>query len=215
MLIYILKKGVFMKKFSLIFVVVILVGISVCSCAVHSNKDNSDQLAALESQLAMLSVAESEGARRIEELLGQIADLEKQTDTSPPTETTANSDEPKKVGFTYTVSDEGATVTGYVGTEKNIVIPASIDGYSVVAIGDKAFLDTDLESVIISESVKSVGWFAFDGCVKLKSITVPSSVTSIGYYAFGSAEASSTIYCHADSFALQYAKSYGLSYTVI
>ena len=204
-----------MKKFSLIFLIAVIVGISVCSCAVHSNQDNGDQLAALESQLAMLSVAESEGAQRIDELLGQISDLEKQTCSSPPSETTTPSDETQKVGFTYTVSNNGATITGYSGNEKNIVIPASVDGYTVVAIGDNAFIDTSIESVIISESVTSVGWFAFDGCVKLRSITVPSSVTSIGYCAFGNAESIATIYCHADSFVLKYAKSYGLSYTVI
>ena len=149
-------------------------------------------------------------------MIKEIEQLKK--DTASNTQTTANSiseESNKAIGFTYTLDGGNATITGYIGNEKSIIIPASIDGYKVVAIADRAFADTFIESVIISESVTSIGWFAFDGCIKLKSITVPSSVTSIGYAAFGNAESPVTVYCHSDSFALKYAKSYGLSYTVI
>ena len=205
-----------MRKFSLMFLIVIVVGISICSCNFNSHSDTDDQLASLESQLAMLSASESAAAERINELLGQIAELENQTDTSAITQPQVESDvTTEKTGFTYNISEGAATITGYVGAEKHLVIPASIDGYTVVAIGDRAFADSLLESVIISENVNSVGWFAFDGCMKLKSITVPSSVTSIGYAAFGNSESPTTIFCHSESFVLQYAKSYGLTYTVI
>lgn len=203
-----------MKKLFIILMITLFC-LSGCSCPEDTSCDNSAQIASLEAEIASLRASEAESDRQIQELLDQIARLEDQAVTSPPNVTPPDTEQSETVGFTYTVSQGEATVTGYVGEEKNIVIPASIDGYVVVAVGDRAFADTDIQSVIISESVRSLGWFAFDGCVKLKSITVPSTVTSIGYCALGNSQSSATIYCHADSFALQYAKSFGLSYTVI
>ncbi len=41
-----------------------------------------------------------------------------------------------------------------------------------------------LQSMTIPSSVKSIGAFAFQGCIGLTSVTIPDSVTSIGQYAF-------------------------------
>ena len=46
----------------------------------------------------------------------------------------------------------------------------------------------DLESVIISNNVTSIGSLAFVDCRKLSSVTVPNSVTSIGESAFSRCE---------------------------
>ena len=42
----------------------------------------------------------------------------------------------------------------------------------------------DIKSVIIENSVTSIGDYTFSGCVNLTSITIPDSVTSIGNHAF-------------------------------
>ncbi|MDD6968482.1 MAG: leucine-rich repeat domain-containing protein [Treponema sp.] len=42
----------------------------------------------------------------------------------------------------------------------------------------------NLQTIIIPESVTSIGYQAFFGCTGLTSITIPESVTSIGHYAF-------------------------------
>ena len=56
---------------------------------------------------------------------------------------------------------------------------------SLISIGDWAFnACEELMSVIIGNSVTSIGNYAFDHCFKLTSITIPLSVTSIGYNAF-------------------------------
>ena len=67
----------------------------------------------------------------------------------------------------------------------NIVIPSSINGYSVTTIGDDAFSDcTALTSIVIPDSVTTIGYSAFYYCSSLTSIVIPDSVTSIGGGAF-------------------------------
>ncbi len=54
-----------------------------------------------------------------------------------------------------------------------------------VSISDNVFYDcTSLSSIVIPNSVTSIGTHAFDGCTSLSSIFIPNSVTSIGAYAF-------------------------------
>ena len=58
-------------------------------------------------------------------------------------------------------------------------------GNSVTSIGKYAFYDcTGLTNVTIGNSVTSIGWYAFEYCTGLTSITIPDSVTSIGEDAF-------------------------------
>ena len=61
-----------------------------------------------------------------------------------------------------------------------VIIPDSIR-----KIGDYAFYNcTSLTSIVIPDSVTSIGSYAFYNCTSLTSITIPDSVTSIGYGAF-------------------------------
>jgi hypothetical protein len=58
---------------------------------------------------------------------------------------------------------------------------------SVTSIGNRTFRNcTSLTSVTIGESVTSIGSSAFYNCSSLTSITIPNSVTSIGDAAFSS-----------------------------
>ena len=205
-----------MKRISFFALIAVLLCITVCSCSHSTDTGSTTDIALLESKLADVSEANARDSAKIDELISQISKLSPPSDTVTPQVTAPpSSDAETSVGFTYTVSDGTATLTGYSGSEKALVLPASIDGYRVTAVADSAFADSFIESVIISEGIQCIGWFAFNGCVKLRSITVPSSVTSIGYGALGSADSPITVYCHSNSFALKYAKSYGLTYTVI
>ena len=50
-----------------------------------------------------------------------------------------------------------------------------------------------LKSVVIGNSVTSIGGCAFESCKSLTSVTIPDSVTSIGYSAFGKCESLTSV----------------------
>lgn len=70
-----------------------------------------------------------------------------------------------------------------------VVIPETIDGYTVVEIGAEAFYNFDsLVSVKIPASVTSIGEKAFYDCDGIMDITIPESVITIGKDAFASCD---------------------------
>ncbi|MBR5548136.1 MAG: leucine-rich repeat domain-containing protein [Kiritimatiellae bacterium] len=70
-------------------------------------------------------------------------------------------------------------------TSGAIVVPSTLGGCPVTAIGDLAFAAcSGLTSVMIPNSVTRIGDSAFVACSGLASVTIPDSVTSIGRYAF-------------------------------
>jgi hypothetical protein len=94
-------------------------------------------------------------------------------------------------GFNYTLTGSDATVTGCTSTcPTTLVIPATLDGYSVITIGFRAFDSNSmtpegdkLTTVTIPNSVTTIGDAAFADN-NLTTVTIPNSVTSIGDSAF-------------------------------
>ena len=88
--------------------------------------------------------------------------------------------------FTYTVYAPGeVTITSYnkYGA-KNVVIPATIEGYPVVKIGTAAFARTEITSVILPDSITSIGNEAFESCKQLETVVMPKHLKTIGWEAF-------------------------------
>lgn len=125
--------------------------------------------------------------------------------TAPPSEESKN----VYLGFLYEIENGQATIVGYEGGNLSPIIPASIDGKPVRAIGEGAFSSLDITSVTIPDTVVTIGWFAFSDCSALAQAVIPKSVTAIGYEAFSGCKAV-TIYTERDSYAEKYAKSYGI-----
>lgn len=114
--------------------------------------------------------------------------------------------------FSYLLSGNELTITGYLGEESKVVIGSSYEiggiEYSVTAIGAEAFSEnTIVETVVFPDSVKiieewafysceklqevtfgdgleKIGADAFDGCASLTSITFPKSLKTLDEYAF-------------------------------
>ena len=140
-----------------------------------------------------------------EELLSRLMGENASDPESGTTEDTVADD------FLYAVENGAVTITSYIGTAKNVVIPETIEGLPVIAIGENAFSGrADLCSVVLSDRVCVIGWFAFSGCVSLEQIQIPSSVTAISYGAFENCPSRMTVLCKSGSYAEQYARSYGI-----
>lgn len=81
----------------------------------------------------------------------------------------------------FTVSN--GEIIAYTGTASDVVIPDTIDGQTVSAIGVGAFKGKGLTSVKIPDTVKTIGKQAFYSN-KLTSAIIPDGVNSIGAQAF-------------------------------
>lgn len=77
-------------------------------------------------------------------------------------------------GYTYTLTDGKATLTGYSGAGDAITIPDTLLGDTpVTAIGAGVFKNyTSLTSVLIPAGITSIDNTAFDGCTSVTSFTV-------------------------------------------
>ena len=109
---------------------------------------------------------------------------------APVTESIAvdKNDVPEMAEYKYTVdkSTGSVTINKYLGDDSVVLIPPTIGGYTVRAIGSKCFEKQSLKGVVIPEAVISIGNNAFQGCKNLSSVTfegAPSTIT-VGDKAF-------------------------------
>ena len=84
-------------------------------------------------------------------------------------------------------------LANYTGTRRNVSIPSTYNGGTVVAISDNAFAgNTSMETLVIPDSVTSIGAGAFADCANLKALTMSSKVTTMGDRAFDGCDAIET-----------------------
>ena len=92
--------------------------------------------------------------------------------------------------YQYTVADEKATVTGYLGDQPDVTVPSHLGGFPVTAIESSAFARLfSLKKIVLPEGLLSIGEKAFASDIALESIVIPNTVTFIGDHAFDSCEA--------------------------
>lgn len=120
----------------------------------------------------------------------------KETFHLPPVRAERTLTEWKEI-YTFDTKDDTVVIKGYKGSDVNVVIPAMIGKYQVVGIGQAAFsprasgvradakaVRTNLLSVVLPDSVLSIGDEAFAHCSRLAQITLPKNVSTIGSNAF-------------------------------
>ena len=76
-----------------------------------------------------------------------------------------------QLGFYFKTNGKRCIITKYNGTDKNILIPDTIDNKPVKAIGKNSFKGTSIESVVFPESILSIGDNAFMDCSCLKEVS--------------------------------------------
>ena len=113
------------------------------------------------------------------------------------------------VVYHYQLKEGKATITGFEGTAKFLNLPDTLDGYPVVAIGERAFEGKELTAVVLPEGLETIEWFAFYNCASLSEVSLPASLSLIGHAVFDGCP-NVTLCCPAGSYAAQYAQSYGL-----
>lgn len=89
--------------------------------------------------------------------------------------------------FAYQLNydERSYTVSGYKGNTKRVVIPDSYSGKPVTILFDKLFSGhSEIESVVIPDSVTDLGEFLFDGCMNLHHITLPPNLMFLWGYTF-------------------------------
>jgi len=111
--------------------------------------------------------------------------------------------------FAYILTDDDVVMdangyiisSSYIGTERNIIIPDTLDGIKVIGIADGAadgvsvkgtanvaatsgvFYNKSLSSVTLPLALEYIGAYAFNSN-QLRSVTIPNSVVFIGEHAF-------------------------------
>lgn len=89
-----------------------------------------------------------------------------------------------KTSFEYFVDkvNKVVTINRFLGDEINVVVPETIDGYPVTYVD--GFTDSNIESVVFSKNVATIGENSFENCKYLKTIEFKSSSFEILSYAF-------------------------------
>ena len=81
--------------------------------------------------------------------------------------------------------DGTLSISKYLGSDANVVIPENYNGKSITSIGGCAFEGKNrMKSVTLPSTLTRISWNAFENCSQLKEIHVPNKVTEIGENAF-------------------------------
>lgn len=100
----------------------------------------------------------------------------------------------KEGAFSYDLYEDYAVVTRVDAGVTEPVIPATLEGKPVLAIGENAFISCSLmTNVTLPEGLREIGRCAFFGCPVLKEISLPESLNTIGESAFASCKSLATV----------------------
>jgi hypothetical protein len=116
--------------------------------------------------------------------------VETWTLTPATTTTTTTTAETPATNFDYstTADKKGIIINAYEGTATAVRIPDRINNLPVVEIGNDAFNGVKirllLTSIVIPNTVTTIGNYAFSNQDQLPSITLPTSLATIGNNAF-------------------------------
>ena len=116
------------------------------------------------------------------------------TESPAPTQTPAPTESPIPTPttpastsiYTYEVLADGTIrITSCQTSDVNLVIPDTIDGYTVTEIGANAFANqTSIQTVKFPANLKQIGVKAFANCTGLLEVTLPDTIQGAGQLCF-------------------------------
>ena len=161
------------------------------------------KVAEIEAVISQLETADANKATIIAGLTDRIVELEKGLNITnvtfaengdliltfaDGTTQTIISSKQENVKFNYIVNQDGATCSIYGVSGRlvsDLIIPESLDGFTVTGIGDNAFNQCAwIKKVTIADTITTIGNRAFADCGGITAIEIPDSVTTIGKEAF-------------------------------
>lgn len=118
--------------------------------------------------------------------VGELPETEKTPDDSNSGDEEMGSGSASEgLDFTLNQGQTSYSVTGRGSCEDTeIVIPATYEELPVTAVGNSAFLEENITSVVLPDSVKQIGLNAFMACGSLETISIYGEDVSIGNEAF-------------------------------
>lgn len=78
--------------------------------------------------------------------------------------------------FAYTADGGEVTINDYIGTSEHVLIPDTIDGLPVTALGHRAFYEKTVTTVVVPDSVTEIGAACFSGDNYLVSLKLPDGL---------------------------------------
>ncbi len=105
---------------------------------------------------------------------------------APITVNASEDDELTYADFQYKIEDDNScTITDYDGMASSLSIPSAINGHTVKQIDTGALSDNGIiTSVTIPNGVTTIGFSAFNGCIKLEKIKFSSNLDTVCENAF-------------------------------
>ena len=79
-------------------------------------------------------------------------------------------------GLEYTARNGGYYVTGYHGTDVNVVIPDTYNDVPVTGIAEEAFAESDIQTVEVGGNVEIIEQAAFYRASLLREVHLPASL---------------------------------------
>lgn len=91
-----------------------------------------------------------------------------------------------ELDFKTSINEDGTiAVYGYTGTDEKVIIPPTIDGKNVTAIGKCCFEDNlTIKEAVLPDTIRIIDYKAFANCKNLETINFPDTLETIGDYAF-------------------------------
>ncbi len=84
--------------------------------------------------------------------------------------------------YEFTLTDDGYVLTAYSGTLTTLILPSTYNGKDVVALGEYAFNGTNVTTLTLPDSIKTINAYAFKDNTKIT--TIRGGTVEVGDYAF-------------------------------